>query len=742
MTQHSKFCITVDDVTASGGGKESRNCGTGKGGFQPGNTCARGSDGIPDVHDLTHDSNLGGSTGAALMRDPKGRKFVVKSGNSPEHVESEYLADRLYEAMGAAVPASRMSSRDGEPAKVAEYVAGKPLAHLSGEAKQAAYAKLREHFVADALLANWDVIGMGQDNIIVDSKGTPYRIDNGGSLKFRAQGAPKTYGPEVGEIDTLRSSNQGKPVFGSVTDADISKQVADIVKRRDSILHAAASNPEVQSTLSKRIDYLARKYGRADEARALAALERARLALRNCGTGAGGFQPGNTCAKGGDGEATIEADQDVFHNKKYSKPGEPGVQAPHSDSSFVKWRDRNKEMLDQVRARVLEVGELANDLIAQARKKDDELRLKEAELLEKFDDLKFDERAMRKSLAALATEKASEEEKKHYEEIEKARGKEGLALYIQHTVNSNPEVEKKRLELMNVKDDRIAANQKWAKAHAEVESQSDYLVGLIADSKKIAFEEIGKLSISVATSQDGNAYSKEAIEGAAKKFRSDISNLPIVGADGLFEQGAAKSLKVATGFYEAVLNPASISSRGVRNATIVSEQIGARAHAEDRTSFEGASYAVHVPPQASASCIVHELGHCIEFSDEIARSAAVDFQAYRCGGHESAPMSKFNPNGSYSDAEIGNQDKFLETLRSVHEVPGRAGRNYLGPEGLSASAAYVGKVYLTKESKRVTNTEIVSMGFEMLYNNPTALAKSDPEYFDLIVGIATGAIHK
>jgi hypothetical protein len=258
-----KFCLTAADVTVLPTAEAefaSRNCGTGAGGFQPGNTCARGSDGIPDAHDLEHEDDLGGSTGAALMADSAGKKYVVKQGNSPGHIISENLADRLYEAMGAPVPAGRMSvGRDGQPAKVAEYVEGTPLAHLSRDDKQAAYAKLREHFAADALLANWDVIGLAQDNIIVDGKGTPYRIDNGGSLKYRAQGADKYFGPDVTEIDSMRKSNQGKPVFGSLTDEEISGQVAKIVAAEDRVLAAAAGHPDIQSTLSKRIDYLAKR---------------------------------------------------------------------------------------------------------------------------------------------------------------------------------------------------------------------------------------------------------------------------------------------------------------------------------------------------------------------------------------------------------------------------------------------------------------------------------------------------
>jgi len=46
---------------------------------------------------------------------------------------------------------------------------------------------LQKDFAADALLSNWDVIGVTADNI-VGNDGKVYRVDNGGALEFRAQG--------------------------------------------------------------------------------------------------------------------------------------------------------------------------------------------------------------------------------------------------------------------------------------------------------------------------------------------------------------------------------------------------------------------------------------------------------------------------------------------------------------------------------------------------------------------------
>jgi 8-oxo-dGTP pyrophosphatase MutT (NUDIX family) len=68
---------------------------------------------------------------------------------------------------------------------------------------------LGEHYMADALLANWDFVGMTGDNVLWDGD-TPIRLDQGGTFEFRAQGTPKPYGPVPTEVWTMLSKGQGK----------------------------------------------------------------------------------------------------------------------------------------------------------------------------------------------------------------------------------------------------------------------------------------------------------------------------------------------------------------------------------------------------------------------------------------------------------------------------------------------------------------------------------------------------
>src|SRR4051812_44294528 len=57
---------------------------------------------------------LGGSTGATLVEDSLGNKFVLKRGASPEHVKEEFAAEEMYRAAGVAIPASRLYDEGGK----------------------------------------------------------------------------------------------------------------------------------------------------------------------------------------------------------------------------------------------------------------------------------------------------------------------------------------------------------------------------------------------------------------------------------------------------------------------------------------------------------------------------------------------------------------------------------------------------------------------------------------------------
>lgn len=204
---------------------------------------------------------LGGSTGAELVEDDFGRQWVRKRGANADHLREEGHADALYRAAGLAVPKSKLYETKAGPVKLAEFRSGVSLGELKAKAPVAyakAAAKLQEGFAADALYGNWDVVGMDLDNVLVDrATGEVLRVDNGGSLRFRAQGARKLatqWGDVANELDSLRQAGinpSAASVFGTLDDDTIRDQVAKLWKRKAKILKAAP--PELRGTLEARL---------------------------------------------------------------------------------------------------------------------------------------------------------------------------------------------------------------------------------------------------------------------------------------------------------------------------------------------------------------------------------------------------------------------------------------------------------------------------------------------------------
>jgi SPP1 gp7 family putative phage head morphogenesis protein len=177
---------------------------------------------------------LGGSTGAELVEDAAGTRFVMKRGASAEHLREEVLADEIYRALGVPVPEAKLYETASGPVKLARFIEGQTLDKYLKQATavqaEAVKQRLGEHFGIDALMGNWDVIGLGRDNVLVDAAGLPWRIDNGGSLRFRAMGALKgadwnEYPEELFTLRDAAKNGQTAAVFGSMRLPDIARGI-------------------------------------------------------------------------------------------------------------------------------------------------------------------------------------------------------------------------------------------------------------------------------------------------------------------------------------------------------------------------------------------------------------------------------------------------------------------------------------------------------------------------------------
>lgn len=226
---------------------------------------------------------IGGQAGSqtgGLFLDPDGGKWYVKALKSDNHAKNEVLSNKLYELAGVKVPQVELVSLDNGPL-VGETGVGVQSKIVDGNKnlvssmKDPAFKKkMHEDFAVDAWLGNWDVVGLGYDNVIVDTDGNPVRVDAGGSLLYRAQGTPKgsAFGDEVTEIDTLRKYSinpQSANIFQDVSDDDIRKGVARIEAitpaQIDDLVDGMGFAPQtakrLKNTLKARREDLVKRFG-------------------------------------------------------------------------------------------------------------------------------------------------------------------------------------------------------------------------------------------------------------------------------------------------------------------------------------------------------------------------------------------------------------------------------------------------------------------------------------------------
>lgn len=171
---------------------------------------------------LKEEVRLRGSTGASLRTLPDGRRVVVKrggfAGGDPEgHIKNEYDMNRYLNALGIGVPEATMVEERGRPTMLTAFEEGaKPVSFEDSK-------QIRRDVVPHALIANWDVLGMEDDNVLRRPDGSLSYVDVGGAGPYRAQGASKgsAFGPTVGELETFQ---EHMPIYyGGLTDEEIGR---------------------------------------------------------------------------------------------------------------------------------------------------------------------------------------------------------------------------------------------------------------------------------------------------------------------------------------------------------------------------------------------------------------------------------------------------------------------------------------------------------------------------------------
>jgi len=182
--------------------------------------------GMPELTPLERPA--GGSQGGRWFVDKQGRAYFGKTYDGDlSRMINEHLVNRIYYAMGVPVAHSILSQYQGKPILLSQEVLNAQLANR----KNMLETDVLDHFVIDAWLANWDVVGMSYGNVL-NIQGTAVRIDMGGAMFYRAQGELKDFSTSVPELQSLRDPRYAAGTFFSkLTAPEIAGQIRSFADR-------------------------------------------------------------------------------------------------------------------------------------------------------------------------------------------------------------------------------------------------------------------------------------------------------------------------------------------------------------------------------------------------------------------------------------------------------------------------------------------------------------------------------
>jgi SPP1 gp7 family putative phage head morphogenesis protein len=228
--------------------------------------------GAPDPATLQQIGGQGGSNKGGLFQDPEtGVQWYLKQPKSEDAARNEVLAGKLYEAAGIEVPDLHLVQWEGKTS-----IASKIIDGLESDRALLTSGKdvpgVADGFMMDAWLGNWDVVGMGYDNLLIKS-GRAIRVDTGGALRYRAQGGKKGdgWGSTVPEIESLTNgtASQTTAVFGKLTPEQMTASARKVGEFTDKDIDdlVAAHGPKAKkdadmlaATLKARRDYILKQF--------------------------------------------------------------------------------------------------------------------------------------------------------------------------------------------------------------------------------------------------------------------------------------------------------------------------------------------------------------------------------------------------------------------------------------------------------------------------------------------------
>jgi hypothetical protein len=211
---------------------------------------------------------MGSNPGGLYKIDDE--SYYVKFPSDPDIAKIEVLANKIYKLLNVYVPEVELIEKDnkiGLTSKIVDVLDDNVEDYME---KLSDHSDIKDNFVIDAWLANWDVGGFDfySKNVLLDKNNRALRIDQGGSLTRRAQGGLKgsSFNDIVSEIESLRSSkatSMNRNLFNKINKKDIQTGLQklknlDITKLKELIDEYAPENEKefIYKTLINRRNYL------------------------------------------------------------------------------------------------------------------------------------------------------------------------------------------------------------------------------------------------------------------------------------------------------------------------------------------------------------------------------------------------------------------------------------------------------------------------------------------------------
>lgn len=197
-------------------------------------------------------SNDGGMYIVPSVNGPE-RHYVKFSREDEANLWNEHLTNKIYAALRIPVAETSVVRVGDSYGHASKMVTVDEISQFKTD--------LKHGFVADCLLGNWDIVF---DRNSVTSGGQLVRIDNGGSLLYRARGGRRDwFGPIVTELESMRRAYPG------LEDTDILEQVVQmrellsdqrIDELVDSVRMTQEDRDAIRVALRQRRDYIIEVY--------------------------------------------------------------------------------------------------------------------------------------------------------------------------------------------------------------------------------------------------------------------------------------------------------------------------------------------------------------------------------------------------------------------------------------------------------------------------------------------------